>query len=85
MTDKLTSTGANCYGEYLKAVIESYPDMRADKWNKVDLVREVAEMLFIDGEIHTNLAVETRRQLKSLRDNGVHCFDARLDKEEENQ
>lgn len=69
------------YGDYLKAVIESYPDERFDVvmevgvWSRVDLVKAVGEIMFIDGEVHTILATETRRQLKRLRDEGVHCFD----------
>jgi hypothetical protein len=70
------------YADYLKAVIESYPDRRFDvimtatTWNKVDLVKAVADIMFIDGDVNSILAIETRKQLKSLNDKGIHCFDA---------
>lgn len=68
------------YEEYFKCVIEKYPHMHFDRimnsgWNRVDIIKKVAELMFIDGEVHTTIAIETRKQLVSLRDNGMHCFD----------
>jgi hypothetical protein len=49
--------------------------MKSTPWNRIGLIKAVAEIMFIDGEVHTILANETRRQIKSLRDNGSLCFD----------
>ena len=68
------------FDDYFAAVVENYPDKHFDKimdlgWNKVDLVKKVAELMFIDKETETILAEETRKQLISLATDGVHCFD----------
>ena len=69
------------YEDYFNLVLERYPDKNFDKirliggWNKVDFVKKIAELLFIDCEIDTPLAVETRKQLVSLSTDGVHCFE----------
>lgn len=64
--------------EYFKAVIESYPNHHFDilikhGLNKVDILKKVAELMFIDNETDSLLAEETRKQLINLRTDGV-CF-----------
>lgn len=67
------------FDEYLKMLMDHYPEKHFDiiislGWTKVELVKKVAELLFIEGIIDSDLAIETRKQLVSLSKNGIHCF-----------
>lgn len=67
------------YDEYRRLAIEKYPYTEqmteVGHWNKVDLIKGLAELLFLEKETDSILANETRRQLNSLLTEGVTCFD----------
>lgn len=66
------------YKKYYDIACERFPDANYDmipNWNKVDMVNHIAKLLFIDSDVNSEFAIETRKQLLNLKQYGECCFD----------
>lgn len=67
--------------EYENALKERLPDwplgneVYRKQLNMVDIVRKAAEYLFMDGDVNSDVARETRKQLANLQQDGIITFD----------
>ena len=63
--------------QYVKLAQEKFTDMPLTEllsmreFNRIDCLNVVAKQLFIIGDVESELALETRSQLKSLQEIGV--------------
>jgi hypothetical protein len=67
------------YNVYVKLACERFSSYNLEKipkqvFNRVDLVHKLAEYLFLESEVESELANETRHQLISLKEKGVLNF-----------
>ncbi len=68
------------YLTYFNLACKRFPNMNFDKippqvFGRIELIRKVAECLFIEEERHSELADETRLQLKNLIRCGIINFE----------
>jgi len=63
------------YSEYRAEALRQMPYMTRMEFTKISLIRQMAEHLFLKGDVMSDIAQETRKQIIGLQKTGILSFE----------